>query len=147
MGKAIPEEDLNAGSLKQYLMPDNYHPIKQAYCLPSLRLLTSRGVCGLIWFWFCHVQPTWYNLSKTCPPWTRCSSDSCFSLAQLNFWRLTYARSPSSIQITLGTKFQQHPQPIITLFPTQTKKTRARSHWRQCSTSTMLQWAQVNRNI
>ena len=29
IGKAIPEEDLTAGHLKQYLEPEDYHPIKQ----------------------------------------------------------------------------------------------------------------------
>ena len=29
MGKAIPEEDLKAGNLKQYLLPEDYQPIKQ----------------------------------------------------------------------------------------------------------------------
>ena len=29
MGKAIPEEDLTAGKLAQYLLPEDYRPIKQ----------------------------------------------------------------------------------------------------------------------
>ena len=29
MGKAIPEEDLKAGNLKQHLLPEDYQPIKQ----------------------------------------------------------------------------------------------------------------------
>ena len=33
MGKAIPEEDLKAGSLKQYLLPEDYQPNKQVSTL------------------------------------------------------------------------------------------------------------------
>ena len=29
MGKSIPEEDLTAGKLGQYLKPEDYHPVKQ----------------------------------------------------------------------------------------------------------------------
>ena len=33
MGKAIPEEDLKAGNLKQHLLPEDYQPIKQVSTL------------------------------------------------------------------------------------------------------------------
>ena len=40
MAKAIPEDYLNAGSLKQYLMPEDYQPIKQVSIL-FIYLLTG----------------------------------------------------------------------------------------------------------
>ena len=43
MGKAIPEEDLNAGNLKQYIMPEDYQPIKQVSIL-VIYLPTGRSL-------------------------------------------------------------------------------------------------------
>ena len=48
MGKAIPEEDLKAGNLKQYIIPEDYQPIKQVSILviylPTDRLLAEVSV-------------------------------------------------------------------------------------------------------
>ena len=43
MGKAIPEEDLKVGNLKQYIMPEDYQPIKQVSIL-VIYLPTGRSL-------------------------------------------------------------------------------------------------------
>ena len=43
MGKVIPEEDLKAGNLKQYIMPEDYQPIKQVSIL-VIYLPTGRSL-------------------------------------------------------------------------------------------------------
>ena len=46
MGKAIPEEDLTAGKLAQYLKPEDYRPIKQV-SKPLLYLVLIGSCCWL----------------------------------------------------------------------------------------------------